>query len=407
MSADNELTILLTLKDRPLFTFRWMSYANSINFPFKVLIADGGADETVPKVLSNKANFPNVTYEYIRYPYDQTYAEYYTKVVDALSCIQTPFVAIADNDDFFIVNGLREAIQFLSSHPEYITCGGQCAFFWVTSSKMNEREGLLYGKRIEWKCSCDAQSMTAETARERIRNQSLSAADPSYYHVKRTEELRRQFQILLDLNLKDLFLVEYVISFLTAIAGKTKRLETLYIARQHNSPGSSGIAHEEKFGDWLGRMLVQSWSDDFTKFVNITAAALAKTDGIPFDEARDWVIKSYRMFVTPALLSNILEEPTVTMSMSFVVSIVRRLVQLPHDSMIRKIAQKLYRHARWISFDAVYGTEFLARPVSNSVQEFKPIYEFLTRTSGSVRTGKQVEDGLHSVLRQGMDRVRP
>ena len=46
MTADNELTILLTLKDRAPFTFRWMSYANSIRFPFKVLIADGGADET-------------------------------------------------------------------------------------------------------------------------------------------------------------------------------------------------------------------------------------------------------------------------------------------------------------------------------------------------------------------------
>ncbi len=402
MTADNELTVLLTLKDRGQFTYRWMAYANSIRFPFKVLIADGGKDETVPKVLSDKTNFPNVNYEYIRYPYDVTYAEYYSKVVDALSHVKTPFAVMADNDDLFIVNGLRKAVQFLSSHPEYITCGGQCAFFWLTSSTMNEREGLLYGDQIEWKCSCDAQSMTTETARERIRNQSLSAADPSYYHLKRTEELRRQFQILLDLNLKDLFLVEYLISFLTAIAGKTKRLETLYIARQHDSPGSSGIAHEEKFGDWFGRMLVPSWSDDFTKFVNITAATLAETDGISFDEARDWVIKSYRMFVTPALLSNILEEPTVTMSMTVVVRIVRRLMQLPRDSRIRQLLQKLYRHARWISFDAVYGTEFLARPVSNSMQEFKPIYEFLTRTSGSVCSDMKVKDGLHSVLRQEM-----
>ena len=113
MTADNELTILLTLKDRPLFTFRWMAYANSIRFPFKVLIADGGKDETVPKVLSDKTNFPNVNYEYIRYPYDVTYAEYYSKVVDALSHVKTPFAVMADNDDFFIVEGLRLAVEFL------------------------------------------------------------------------------------------------------------------------------------------------------------------------------------------------------------------------------------------------------------------------------------------------------
>src|SRR5712692_11181932 len=173
---DRDLTVLLPLKGRPEFTLRWMKYADSVRFPFHVLIADGSEDETGPKILSNKANFPNVNYEYMRYPYDQTYAEYYSKVVDALSHVKTPFAVMADNDDLFIVTGLRKAVQFLSSHPEYITCGGQCAFFWLTSSTMNECEGLLYGDQIEWKCSCDAQSMTAETARERIRNQSLSAA---------------------------------------------------------------------------------------------------------------------------------------------------------------------------------------------------------------------------------------
>src|SRR5712691_1474243 len=179
MTTDNGLTILLTLKDRALFTFRWMSYVNSTNFPFKVLVADGGADESVPQVLANKANFPNVNYEYVRYPYDQTYAEYYSKVVDALWRVKTPFVVMADNDDFFIVNGLREAVQFLSSHPGYITCGGQSAIFWVSPSKTNERKAFLFGNHVEWKCSCDAQSISAESGRERIRSQSISASDGS------------------------------------------------------------------------------------------------------------------------------------------------------------------------------------------------------------------------------------
>src|SRR3989442_14795455 len=169
MTADSELTVLLTLKDRAEFTYRWMSYANSIRFPFQVLIADGGKDETVPQVLSDKTNFPNVNYEYIRYPYDVTYAEYYSKVVDALSHVKTPFAVMAENDDLFIVTGLRKAVQFLSSHPEYITCGGECAFFWPTPSTMNEREGLFYGDQIEWKGSCDASSRTPQTARELFR----------------------------------------------------------------------------------------------------------------------------------------------------------------------------------------------------------------------------------------------
>lgn len=384
MTPDTALTILLTLRDRNPYTFRWMSYVNSVNFPFHVLIADGGSDDGVLGGLSNRAKFPNVNYEYLRYPHDESYADFYAKVEDALSRIRTPFVAMADNDDFFVVSGLREAVQFLVDHPEYATCGGQCAVFWVTPSQMQKQTGVLYGKHVVWKCSSDAQSLSDETARDRIRNQSLRATYPIYYHVQRTEELRSQFQIVREWNPQDLFLFEQLLSFLSAIAGKTKQLDTLYMARQWNSPGSAGGAHLETFGDWLGRLLIPSWSDDFTKCVNIISSALAARDGITVGEARDRVIESYRMQVAPSLLADMLKEPTVTIPMSMVVRGVRRLLTLPPDNLIRRMARTLYRRVRWISVDAVHGTQLRARRVPGAELEFKPIREFLTRQAESV-----------------------
>jgi len=62
MSIDNNLTFLLTIKDRQKFTFRWIEYANKISFPFKVLIADGSKDHNVENKLSKCENFPNVNY---------------------------------------------------------------------------------------------------------------------------------------------------------------------------------------------------------------------------------------------------------------------------------------------------------------------------------------------------------
>ena len=58
--ADKDLTILLTLKDRSAFTQRWMEYANRTSFPFKVLIADGGLDESALALLTDKTRFPRV-----------------------------------------------------------------------------------------------------------------------------------------------------------------------------------------------------------------------------------------------------------------------------------------------------------------------------------------------------------
>jgi len=316
VDADRELTILLPLKDRSGFTFRWMAYANSIHFPFKVLVADGGADERIPAALSDRTTFPRVDYEYVRYPYDASYAEYHAKIHDALTRVQTPLVAMADNDDFFVVSGVREAVAFLRTHPDYATCGGQCARFWVAPLEGDSGGEALYGRAREWKCSLDTRSVTADTARERLRQQSLRSTYPIYYHVQRTEELRTQRRIVRELNPTDLFLIEYLLSFLSAIAGKTHQLDTLYLARQSNAPGSSGRAHLETFGDWLGRMLVPSWSEDFTKFVDVTSTVLAAHDGMPVDEARRWVVDSYRMYVAPSLLEDVQRAPTVAAPMS-------------------------------------------------------------------------------------------
>ena len=55
---DNNFSILLVLKDRPSYTFRYMKYMDLLNFPYKILIADGGENVEIQQVLENKDNFP-------------------------------------------------------------------------------------------------------------------------------------------------------------------------------------------------------------------------------------------------------------------------------------------------------------------------------------------------------------
>jgi glycosyltransferase domain-containing protein len=373
MSTGADLTVLLTLKDRASFTERWMNYANSVAFPFKVVIADGGCDPKIPTILSETNRFPNVDYEYIRYPYDTTYADYYSKIANALGRIRTPFVAMADNDDFYITETMRQAVEFLSANPDYASCGGAGAYFWISPSSATQSD-LLYSKNIDWKCNAQARSITAKSARERI---LTPAPDVNYYDVKRTDHAREQFALVCELNLHDLFLVEYAIQFLTAIAGKTKRLDRMYIARQYNTPNSSGVAHAEEYGGWFGRMLLESWSGDFSKFVNALAVRLAEADNISVNEARGYVIRAYRMLIAPSLLSDILEEPTVTTSMPVVATITKYVVRLPRDSIVRKIMQRIYRTLRWVSINSVYGETVFVRPVSNSKRDFRGIMKFL------------------------------
>jgi glycosyltransferase domain-containing protein len=384
MADPRDLTIVLALKDRVEFTWRWLAYAERVALPFKVLVADGGRDEAVPRILADRSRFPNVDYEYVRYPYDASYSEYYAKLSDALNRVRTPYAVLADNDDLFAPAGLKQSLDFLAAHSDYAACGGQWALFWVSPSD-GATDARVYGRGVQWKFTTCAHTEVSPRARERLRRQSLGG-DDTFYHVRRTVELRRHLQHVKKLDSKDLFLFGQLVCYLCAISGKVKQVDSLYIARQHNSPGSSGGLHQETFGGWWGRMLLPTWSQDFTRFVDIASAELAAADDMSVDDARDWVVKSYRLSVAPLLLSEVLEEESVTPAMPVAVQVVRALVRLPETSWLKRALRTWYRGSRWLSFDAVNATEFLATPAADARNALEPIREFLARGQSSTFT---------------------
>lgn len=378
MTAAPDLTILLGLKDRVPFTLRWLSYCEAVRFPFPLWLADGGSENRLARLLADRRSVPGVDYEYVRYAPDTSYTDYWRKMADSLARIRTPFVALADNDDLFLVTGLTQAVRFLADHPDYATCGGQTAVFWIAPSNAeDDEERFCYGTNVLLKYSLDARSLEDETARDRIRHHSRRATHPAHYHVRRTEQFRRMAETIRDMNLEDPFLIERTLAFLTATAGKIKQLNTMYIARQWNAPGSDAIAHQRRHGDWFGRMLVPSWSQDFTTFVNVCSAALGERDRLSRDEAREAVIQLYREWMAPQLLGDLLQEPTVTLPMALGVQSVRRLLARPPQSLVRRAARAIYRRTRWISVDALHGLELRARGVPRARQAFSPVGDFL------------------------------
>ena len=285
-------------------------------------------------------------------------------------------MVLADNDDFFVVHGLRESLDFLRLHPEYAACGGQIAYFSVDGPENTNPEHHVYGTRVTWQPTFIPQQPLAETASARVRNHFSAFIEP-YYHVQRTTALRRQFSAVKNLNPTDICLQEYLLFFLTAIAGETKQLDTLYLARQHDSPGSAYRAHEARYGDWFGRMLVPSWSAEFGKMVDIASSALAEKDGLSVDEARALIITSYRLSAAPGLLSNLAGEPTVPHGASVVGSVV--LAKLPRNHRLRRVARQLYRSGRWLRERALWRRMTGNRAVAD---EFARINAFLTSHAG-------------------------
>ena len=105
----DKLTVVLPLKDRFKYTHRFLSDLNEKKCPFKIIIADGGSDFNLQTTL----NYPNVNYEYIRYPFDNDLQDFFSKMKDATKRVETKYVTLQDNDDYFDIDGMNKSVEIL------------------------------------------------------------------------------------------------------------------------------------------------------------------------------------------------------------------------------------------------------------------------------------------------------
>jgi glycosyltransferase domain-containing protein len=287
---DKNLTIILVLKDRVNFTYRWMEYANLIKLPFKVVILDGGSDPAVERELLSGEKYNNVNYQYCRYPYDETYQDFYSKLASAFKHVTTDYVALADNDDFFITKGLRESVDFLMKNPDYASCGGQTGGIFF-KNKRNFEFGIS---------SSAPKDINDKSAIERVKK-NFASYDVTYYDVHRSEQLKESFNKLKNLNPSDLFIHEIIVSSLAVASGKTKKNNYLYLVRQNNSPGSVATSTQSN-NNYFGRMFIDSWLKDFNNLSYAIVSALTKNNDNNENEA---ITLSINEFYKEFLLKNI------------------------------------------------------------------------------------------------------
>ena len=285
---DKKLTILLVLKDKTPFTWRWMNYANHIKLPFKVLIADGGKDQSVEK-LKDKSLFPNVDYEYLRYPYDENFTAYWKKMADATSLITTPYTMKASNDDFLFVDSIRESVRFLDENPDYSTARGEIYGFEIKHAKKEESEVFGTLKNIDKQYH--SPSITTDTATERIRD-FCEKPNSLWHDVHRTEELKETYKILSKLKIEDLSFAEYLMNALAVASGKAYRGNGLYMLFQRTSGSGLAVTKKGPF-DWV---LSENWPKTFFDTTGIIAQEIALRDKTEKDLIHDKVMQYYLAF---------------------------------------------------------------------------------------------------------------
>jgi len=376
-NLDKRLTVLLIINRCPEYTFRWMSYNNLIDFPFKIVIADGGQEEIVSDVLLNHANFPNLDYTYLHYKESGTPSELLFRIDHAFKDISTPYVLKAANDDFFMVEGIQKALSFLDTHPDYVSSRGEIYDFCVTGAS-EPRHNSVYGYVTYFRqFSLSESSISEDTAIERVRHQCANIC-MAWYDIYRTDQLKKYHQILHKLNPTDSRFSDRITDFLPVAEGKLHRGKGLFMLHQANPIQGEGAALLRQFPTYKAWMQTAAWQREYDTFIQTIAESISIQDQIPIDEPKRQFSQMFHdLYLAPRLVQDEQMGQDGSKPEGFLKKALKDMVQkLNNDSLMRK------------AFTA--AVRFKHKQISNSVvknskyyKELKPIIEFLSHLSKS------------------------
>lgn len=277
------LTIVLPLKGRHLFTLRFLWHANRARLPYRFLIADGEVHPELAKLLEDsRKTFPALDLEYIRYPDDVDFEHYYAKMADVFQRVRTPYVKIADNDDFLAPAGLECCMDFLDARSDYVCCSGGIAGFSVRAAQRDSTK-LVTGpiNKLAYRYGPHFRSVDLSSPSATDRVLAGLRNTWNFYAVFRTSVLAAMWKELLEISPTNLQLAERFLTMRTLTLGKAKSDPNTFsycmqywTSLQLHWPSSQSAIRQ----DFAHYLLRSRFTEDVANVVDRIARSLAELD---------------------------------------------------------------------------------------------------------------------------------
>ncbi|EMY76164.1 hypothetical protein LEP1GSC060_1576 [Leptospira weilii serovar Ranarum str. ICFT] len=296
------ITILLTLKGRPLHTFRWMWHHNRIRLPFKIVIADGGTDLKVERLLSEPKNFPNLNYKYFRYQ-DNLLEDYWFKLADIITKIDTPYVMFSDNDDFVLPAAVHTAEKLFETHSDCISVCSTSLNFALRdkSADFDSIMGDMYNFSYQYGINYDAiDTMT------RVK-QFLNRSYYFLYSVTRTEAWIDIFKEVKEINFKNFDVWERFIYLSLIIKGKIIFSPQPSYLRQLGSSEAHALV-----SPWINRLFFSDWMNDFQSMVSAIIRRAEKVSTSPVASDLNKMLRQLYVDAMPNIIQNYLTMTSIS-----------------------------------------------------------------------------------------------
>ena len=205
------------------------------NEPHDLIILDGSPNQwEPPKSLTTTDG--EVRFRYVHRP---TPIE--ERLRFSISLIETPFVALLSDDEFFIPSALGECVEFLKANPDYASCKGGAVGFRVQDGQPQLRRVYknLPGLRIE-----------ADDGRERMRRHLSPYAMASLWSVQQRKIYEACVKSLGNPPFESAAAPEVAISLINAYLGKIVVLNSVMWLRSYEYKNIWWQAGPISFDQW-------------------------------------------------------------------------------------------------------------------------------------------------------------
>jgi glycosyltransferase domain-containing protein len=239
----DQLTVILTLKDRATFTPRWIDYHSRVGLPWPIIVGDGAPSEQTEAQFASASGLRT---NYRRYA-DTDLLAFYRKLRDLVAAASTPYILLSDNDDFILPQGILRCIRFLDQNPDYVSCSGIIAGMYVTDRSFSDKDrvfgGSVYGLRSIYR----PIDRTEPDAEQRATALLLDYV-ATWYAVHRRDALLKAFTDLVERKISDIGLMELLVAAELAMQGKQK-IDASYVSYLRQLNSSQGASSSGGLGE--------------------------------------------------------------------------------------------------------------------------------------------------------------
>jgi glycosyltransferase domain-containing protein len=245
LSNLKKLTIVIFTYNRHKYLRRTLKYWSS--YDVKVLVLDGS---------STKFEDPCLHTKNIKYIYDTR--SLYDRLLSSVNYINTEYMILACDDEFYLPSALCSCINFLSSDQSFSSCGGRAVGFRTKKKKIF---GINQYPKLRGLC------LDHDIASDRISKHFSSYVPAHFYSVIRTNNWKIISLYVFQKKYSFLDSFELQFEFLIMLSGKSKIFSELMWMRNNEVP-HVGFELEIKIQRWWYDKKNENEKKDFLQRMN-------------------------------------------------------------------------------------------------------------------------------------------